>query len=102
MSAFGPVALPRIFCAKETLDIVRTASTSADVARVGIKPLLTLLDFKLLGRNSTTLIWPLLEHTRHNGKAQDRSDLLCLVYRFLDLLLMELFLRSFQRDQFDR
>ena len=31
-----------------------------------------------------------------------RSDLLCLVFRFLDLLLKELFLRSLQRDQLDR
>jgi hypothetical protein len=30
------------------------------------------------------------------------SDLLCLVFRFLDLLLEKLFLRSFQRDQLDR
>jgi hypothetical protein len=30
------------------------------------------------------------------------SDLLCLVFRFLDLLLEKLFVRSFQRDQLDR
>jgi hypothetical protein len=30
------------------------------------------------------------------------SDLLCLVFRFLDLLLKKLFVRSFQRDQLDR
>jgi hypothetical protein len=30
------------------------------------------------------------------------SDLLRLVFRFLDLLLEKLFVRSFQRDQLDR
>ena len=51
--------------------------------------------------NSSTHL-PLLEHTRHDGKAQEGSDLLFFVYRVLDLLLVELFLRSIQRDQLDR
>ena len=57
--------------------------------------------FALNGDHERPLIWPLLEHTRHDRKAQGRSDLLCLVYRVLDLLLVELFLRSIQRDQLD-
>ena len=47
---------------------------------------------------------PLLDRRNfeQSAKQQSWSDLLCLVYRVLDLLLVKLFLRSIQWDQLDR
>jgi hypothetical protein len=52
------VALPRIFCAEPTFDIVRAAKPSAPAISAAIEAPLALVDFKSLGRNRTTGMFP--------------------------------------------